>query len=390
MSASPAVDATLEGEANGNWASWYASFAKVPLVLGYNPHSRFRRRAAHPTVVAARLRRVRGHASSPHLAILGASGAGKTSVLRCLAGLAGSRAGSVHLGGRRLSDVPTENRRLGYVPQEPTLLPHLNVWQQVCFGRGADLRLASYWIERLGLSVFTGRLPDELSGGQRQRVALARALCRSPQLVLLDEPFADLDTPVSHELRRELRAVQQGGGFASVLVTHDPEEAALLADEVVVIDGGRVLQAGRRAEVFAHPATPLVARLLGIGNISSGDITAPGIIEAHGLALSSPRLDISRRGHRCFGASTPSTYRCHPPIPVGAPPDSTRSCSTRSMLDRSPRCAWAPPASSCSPAPPTNVALGAGTPCVLEIPAEHVAVWAAADPAPVARTTPVM
>jgi molybdate transport system permease protein len=117
-----------------------------------------------------------------------------------------------------------------------------------------------------------------LSGGQRQRVALARALAFQPRLVLLDEPFSALDAPVREELRRELRRLQRDAGLSTVLVTHDAEEAALLADEIIVIGDGGLLQAGPRAEVFSRPASPQVARLLGIPNLIGGTVAAPGVI----------------------------------------------------------------------------------------------------------------
>jgi molybdate transport system permease protein len=129
------------------------------------------------------------------------------------------------------------------------------------------------------------RRPGQLSGGQRQRVALARALCRSPDLLLLDEPFSSLDAPVKTELARELRQLQRVAGVSSVVVTHDPEEAALLADEVIVIAEGRILQGGPRAEVFGRPASPEVARLVGMQNLCTGELTAPDRLACGGIEL---------------------------------------------------------------------------------------------------------
>jgi ABC-type sulfate/molybdate transport systems ATPase subunit/ABC-type molybdate transport system permease subunit len=223
-------------------------------------------------------------ASSPRLAILGPSGAGKSTTLRCLAGLLGPGA-EVRIGGHDLRGVPVEERLVGYVPPEASLLPHLTVWRQVLFGAGALPGLASYWIDRLHLEGLQDRLPDQLSSGQRQRVALARALARSPAMLLLDEPLSSLDTPVRNELRRELRELQLDTGLTSVLVTHDPEEAAFLADEIVVISGGQLLQAGPRAEIFSRPASPEVARLLGIRNLHPGQVTAPGVVRTGGIDL---------------------------------------------------------------------------------------------------------
>jgi ABC-type sulfate/molybdate transport systems ATPase subunit len=129
------------------------------------------------------------------------------------------------------------------------------------------------------------RYPSQLSGGQRQRVSLAQALCRSPELLLLDEPFSALDAPVRNELRRELRRLQQDTGLATVLVTHDPEEAAFLAEEVIVISNGVALQSGPTRETFTRPASPEVARLLGIANLHRGVVEPDGRINADGVLV---------------------------------------------------------------------------------------------------------
>lgn len=209
-------------------------------------------------------------AESSHLAILGASGSGKSLTLRCLAGVLDSPSNEVAFGNRDVSRIRTERRGVGYVPQSLALLPGRRVGQQVVAGVGADPALAAYWLSRLHLAALVERFPHELSGGERQRVCLAQALSRSPSLLLLDEPFSALDAPVRVELRRALRDLQRGSGISTVLVTHDPEEAAMLADEILVIGGGRLLQAGHRRDVFSRPATPEVARLLGASNILPG------------------------------------------------------------------------------------------------------------------------
>ncbi len=201
-------------------------------------------------------------ARTPHVALLGASGAGKSLTLRCLAGLRGTQMGRIRLGEHELSGLPPEARRVGFVPQGQSLLPRRSVWQQVNFGVGTDPCVAARWIARMGLSDLVDRTPDQLSGGQRQRVALARALAYEPDLLLLDEPLSALDRPVREELRLELRRLQSEAGVATVLVTHDSDEAALLATDVIVIEAGRALQAGAREEVFAAPASDRVRRLL--------------------------------------------------------------------------------------------------------------------------------
>jgi molybdate transport system permease protein len=242
------------------------------------------------TVGTFRLR-VAHQAASHRIALLGPSGAGKSITLRAIAGFLGPAAGTVRFNSDLVSRVPVEARHLGYVPQGLALFPERTVWQQVLFGTGADPALAAWWLRTLHLEDLRDRLPGQISGGERQRVALARALAHQPRLVLLDEPFNALDAPVRDELRRELRRLQAQTGLSTVLVTHDPEEAALLADEILVIDEGRLLQAGPRAEVFNRPASPQVARLLGIPNLSPGTVAEPGAITVGTLRISAPTGD---------------------------------------------------------------------------------------------------
>ncbi|HWE88500.1 MAG TPA: ATP-binding cassette domain-containing protein [Pseudonocardiaceae bacterium] len=219
------------------------------------------------------------------LALLGASGAGKSATLRLLAGLLRAESGRVALDDVDISGLPVERRGIGYLPQDSTLLPNVPVWRQITFGVGADPALGAYWLDRLQLDGLADRRPDQLSGGQRRRVALARALVRQPRLLLLDEPFTGLDAPVRDELRRALRKLQRDTALTTVLVTHDPEEAALLADEIVVLADGRVLQAGPTREVLSHPATPAAARLLGVRNLGEGVIEPDGVLRAGSLRI---------------------------------------------------------------------------------------------------------
>jgi molybdate transport system permease protein len=226
---------------------------------------------------------------SPHLALLGSSGAGKTLTLRALAGLAPLRdGGHVRVGTQRLDRLPPPQRGIGYVPQQPALFPRRTVWEQVNFGARAKPGQAAWWIERLGLCGLEDRYPQELSGGQRKRVALARALASQPRLLLLDEPFSGLDAPVRGQLGRELRRLRSQLAFSTVIVTHDPEEAALLADELIVIDSGRVLQAGTREGVFRTPASPQVAALLGVVNTHRGRVAPSGRVAIGGVELGLP------------------------------------------------------------------------------------------------------
>ncbi len=231
-------------------------------------------------------------AGSHRIAILGPSGAGKSITLRALAGFLGPRAGQIRYAGQPVSGIPVEDRHIGYVPQSLAMFPGRTVWQQVLFATDADPELAAWWLRKLRLDGLEDRSPEQLSGGQRQRVALARALSHGPRLVLLDEPFSALDAPVRDELRRELRRLQRETGLSTVLVTHDPEEAALLADEILVVADGLLLQAGPRGEVFSRPASLQVARLLGIQNISKATVTEPGVITAGEVRIAASTGDL--------------------------------------------------------------------------------------------------
>ncbi|WP_186113619.1 ATP-binding cassette domain-containing protein [Burkholderia gladioli] len=230
--------------------------------------------------------------ASRRLAIVGPSGSGKSLALRLIAGLEHNDEGGVTLGARELGALPPEHRQIGYMPQDYGLFPHLTVARQLAFPVDADPVAARYWVEHLGLGALTRRLPRQLSLGQRQRVALARALTRHSHLLLFDEPFSALDTPRRRQLRRSLRALQREIGAVTVIVTHDPDEAAQLADELLVIDHGETLQAGPVAEVFARPANPRVAELLGLRNLGAGTLMAPGRVAiGEGAVLEAARID---------------------------------------------------------------------------------------------------
>jgi ABC-type Fe3+/spermidine/putrescine transport system ATPase subunit/ABC-type sulfate transport system permease component len=204
------------------------------------------------------------------LAILGPSGSGKTLTLRLLAGLDRADTCVLRLGEHDLSKLPPEARGVAYVPQNYALFPHMTVARQLLFPAGAEVPVARHWLDRLGLTGLEERLPAGLSLGQQQRVALARALVRPASLVLLDEPFSALDAPLRRRLRGELRQLQREIAATMVIVTHDPDEAALLADEILILDQGRVLQTGEIEKVFGRPASEAVARVLGAENLAFG------------------------------------------------------------------------------------------------------------------------
>jgi molybdate transport system ATP-binding protein len=211
------------------------------------------------------------------LAVLGPNGAGKTTVLRILAGLQAVTGGRVTVAEEIWDDaetgtfVPATERSVGLVFQDYRLFPHLNVLDNVAFAararglrRGPARREAALDLDRLGLTDLADRRPGHLSGGQAQRVALARALAMQPRMLLLDEPLAALDTRTRLELRTELRRHLSGFAGPSIVVTHDPLEALVLADRILILEGGRAVQEGSPAEVARQPSTEYVARLMGL------------------------------------------------------------------------------------------------------------------------------
>jgi molybdate transport system permease protein len=207
---------------------------------------------------------------SHRLAILGPSGSGKSLTLRLIAGLDKADRATITVGGKDLAHLAAPEREIAYVPQNYGLFPHLTAAAQLDFPRGADPVIARQWTERLGLAGLQQRYPAELSLGQQQRVALARALVRPARFLLLDEPFSALDAPLRARLRAELLDLQREIQATTILVTHDPDEAALLAEELLVLSDGRVLQSGPTGEIFARPADEFVARLLGTENVAEG------------------------------------------------------------------------------------------------------------------------
>ncbi|MGN9845924.1 ABC transporter ATP-binding protein [Nonomuraea sp. H19] len=206
------------------------------------------------------------------VALLGPNGAGKTTALRALAGLtAVSEGGHITLDGRPLHSQPAEQRPIGMVFQDYLLFPHLSALDNVAFGprcRGASKaearRTAAALLDRVGLAGHAAAKPRRLSGGQAQRVALARALAVRPRLLLLDEPLAALDAHTRLEIRSQLRRHLADFDGATVLVTHDPLDAMVLADRLIVIENGAIVQQGPPAEVARRPRTDYVARLVGL------------------------------------------------------------------------------------------------------------------------------
>ncbi len=209
-------------------------------------------------------------------ALLGPSGCGKTTTLRLVAGFERAEAGTVALGGQVLEGpgryVPPERRGIGLVFQDYALFPHLTVVQNVLFGlrevpRKERRARAEAVLRLVGLGGYEHRRPHELSGGQQQRVALARTLAPKPKLILLDEPFSNLDALLRQATRQEIRQVLKREGMTTVLVTHDQEEALSFADRVAVMRNGRIEQVGTPEEVYYQPRTLFVAQFLGRTNL---------------------------------------------------------------------------------------------------------------------------
>ncbi|TMF11686.1 MAG: ATP-binding cassette domain-containing protein [Chloroflexi bacterium] len=248
------------------------------------------------------------------VAVLGPNGAGKTSLLRALAGLLPLRSGRVTLDGVVLEDpaagirLPSERRPIGLVFQDYLLFPHLSVRENVAFGlrargmaRVVAMGEAGRWLERVGMPAEGDRKPASLSGGQAQRVALARVLATNPALLLLDEPMAALDASTRVAFRRDLRQHLESFRGVRLLVTHDPLEAMAMADRLIILEHGRMLQSGTPADVTQHPRSRYVADLVGVnlfrGRAShdvitladGGSLTAAGAADGDVFAVVHPR-----------------------------------------------------------------------------------------------------
>jgi molybdate transport system ATP-binding protein len=269
------------------------------------------------------------------LGVLGPNGAGKTTLLRALAGLVAVTEGSIRLGGVVLDDVatstfvPAERRPVGLVFQDYRLFPHLSVRDNVAFaarsrgaGRAEARGHAEGFLGQLDLTALARRKPAELSGGQAQRVALARALAADPAMLLLDEPLSALDARTRLEVRTELRRHLKDFGGPVLLVTHDPLEAMVMTDRLLVIEEGRVVQHGTPAQVARRPATQYVARLVGLnlypGTLASADgtvqLSAGGSLTA---ALADP---MPAAGSDVLVALRPSAIAVHTERPGHASP----------------------------------------------------------------------
>lgn len=267
------------------------------------------------------------------LAVLGPNGSGKSTLLGVLAGLVRPSAGAVRVGERTLLDVaehvdlPPHKRNVGLLAQDPLLFPHLSALANVAFGprsRGVGRRpaeeLAGAWLSEVDASALADRRPAALSGGQAQRVALARALATEPDLLLLDEPFAALDVDAAPALRGLVRKVlrDRGGRQATLLVTHDPLDALVLADRVLVLAAGAIVEQGPTREVLARPRTAFTARIAGLDlvpgiagpdGLRTGDGSVVAGVSHATLAMHEPAVAVFR----------PSAVAVHLDRPHGSP-----------------------------------------------------------------------
>ncbi len=254
------------------------------------------------------------------VALLGPNGAGKSTSLQALAGLTALSAGHVTLAGRPVQHLPPAARRVGLVFQDHLLFPHLSARENVAFGlRAQKVRKAlarsraDAWLQRMDLGGQAERRPDQLSGGQQQRVALARALATDPALLLLDEPLSALDAATRMAVRTDLRRHLDAFAGCTVLVTHDPLDAMVLADRLVVLEHGRVVQEGTPAQVARAPRTDYVARLVGL-NLYRGTAAA-GLVSVHGGGTLTTTDAVDGA---VFAAFAPSTVVLHAVAPTGS------------------------------------------------------------------------
>ena len=226
--------------------------------------------------------------------ILGPSGAGKTVLLEVIAGIIEPNSGRVYLDGQDVTGLPPEKRGLAYIPQNYALFPHMSVFDNIAFGLKLR-KLPKAEVERrvreiaevLGIDHLLGRKPKTLSGGESQRVAIARALVVEPPLILMDEPFANLDVQTRSRLINEMKRWRKELGFTALHVTHSFEEAVSLGDRVGVMLDGRLVQVGSVREVFSRPSSEEVARFLGFENIIEG-VADGRILRANGVEIELP------------------------------------------------------------------------------------------------------
>ncbi len=258
--------------------------------------------------------------------LLGPSGSGKSTLVRCLAGVERIDDGELHLGNEVVADrrrhLPPERRNLGMVFQDYALWPHLTVAENVAYalrrhrpGRTEVARRVGEMLERVGLVHHHGRYPHEMSGGEQQRVALARALVASPGLLIFDEPLSNLDADLRERLRVEIATLSRDSGATVVYITHDQSEAFALADQIGVLDQGRLVQYAPPEEVYHRPATPFVARFTGLaaelpGRVVGAEADGSSVeVDVDGGRILVRRVEVLKVGDRVTVAVRPAAVR---------------------------------------------------------------------------------
>lgn len=251
--------------------------------------------------------------------LLGPSGCGKTTTLRCIAGLEETTDGEIWLGGAKASGpdftLPPEERNIGMVFQSYAIWPHLTVFENVAFGlrirrRPKDEieRRVSEVLEMVGLAGFAGRGASQLSGGQQQRVALARAFVLEPRVLLFDEPLSNLDAKLRERMRFEVRQLQQRLGITSIYVTHDQQEAMVVADRIVLMHEGEIAHIGTPREIYESPRTRFGAEFIGLANILPGEILESGA-QSSVIRLSTGAVIHARATKSSAGAAVEVIFR---------------------------------------------------------------------------------
>ncbi len=261
-------------------------------------------------------------AEGEFLALLGPSGCGKTTLLRSIAGFIDSIEGEISIDGRSMLDLPPNRRPVNTVFQNYALFPHMTVAQNVAYGprrngesRSSAAALAETSLSTVGMLAFKERYPGQLSGGQQQRVALARAIANRPKVLLLDEPLGALDLKLRRQMQIELKALQQSLGMTFIFVTHDQEEALVMADRIAVMDAGRIVQIGSGEQIYHSPATRYIADFIGDANLIACTVAANGRLE-------SESADISLSADHGSAPGTKVTYLVRPEaitVTVGEP-----------------------------------------------------------------------
>ncbi|MDO9403898.1 MAG: ABC transporter ATP-binding protein [Polaromonas sp.] len=255
------------------------------------------------------------------LALLGPSGCGKTTTLRMIAGLVTPSSGDIRIDGQSVTALPTHQRNLGMLFQNYALFPHLNVRENVAFGLGMRgvskaeaLARSNEALSLVQLGAYGDRMPAALSGGQQQRVALARAIVYRPRLLLLDEPFGALDKKLRESMQIELRQLCNQLGLTTVLVTHDQEEALVLADQIAVMRGGRIEQVGPARAVYERPDNAFVAGFIGTSNFVPATLAS----QQDGVAT------LQTGGGATWTTSVPTSLATGSAVMVAVRPESIR------------------------------------------------------------------